>query len=334
MTRFFVLLTALAALLLPQSLFGQDRPRQNPGELFDRLDANKDGVVTKDEVGEERAALFDRVLRGGDKDKDGKLTKEEFTAGLAPARPNRPEGDRPGARPGDAPQRPEFNPEQLFGRLDANGDGKVTKEEAERQPFAARLFERADADKDGVVTKEEFQKAAPPAVIAPPGGPAPEGALFRALDANGDGKIGADELEAAAANLKKLDRNGDGTITREEVAPRGRPGAPLDPAALRAQAERRLKEADKNGDGKISKEEAPEQLQGIFDRIDGNKDGFIDLEEMRAMAERFPGRRPDGARPDAPRDSNRRPEGRPGADKPGEKKAAEGEKKAAEGDKK
>jgi hypothetical protein len=43
---------------------------------------------------------------------------------------------------------------------------------------------------------------------------------------------------------------------------------------------------DKNGDKKVSKEEAPEQLQNAFERIDTNKDGFIDSKEAAAAAAR------------------------------------------------
>jgi collagen type III alpha len=44
---------------------------------------------------------------------------------------------------------------------------------------------------------------------------------------------------------------------------------------------------DKNGDGKVSRDEIPEQMQGFFDRMDANKDGFIDKAEIEAMRARF-----------------------------------------------
>jgi hypothetical protein len=43
---------------------------------------------------------------------------------------------------------------------------------------------------------------------------------------------------------------------------------------------------DKDGDGKVSKEEAPPTMQGFFDRLDANSDGFIDKEEADAMMRR------------------------------------------------
>ncbi len=48
-----------------------------------------------------------------------------------------------------------------------------------------------------------------------------------------------------------------------------------------------LMQSDKNGDGKISRDELPEPMQGMFDRMDANSDGFIDKAEISAMRARF-----------------------------------------------
>lgn len=68
-----------------------------------------------------------------------------------------------------------------------------------------------------------------------PGGPGggqgmrrmmPQPALVKAIDANNDGVIDADEIAGASAALKKLDKNGDGKLTRDEYMgkpPGGRP---------------------------------------------------------------------------------------------------------------
>jgi hypothetical protein len=45
----------------------------------------------------------------------------------------------------------------------------------------------------------------------------PVPAIFRALDANHDGVIDADEIANASAVLKTLDKNGDGKITLQEA---------------------------------------------------------------------------------------------------------------------
>ena len=68
----------------------------------------------------------------------------------------------------------------------------------------------------------------PPGQDGPgPGGPGGQGGpgmrphppiplIVKALDANGDGVIDADEIANASAALKKLDKNGDGKLTRDE----------------------------------------------------------------------------------------------------------------------
>lgn len=60
-----------------------------------------------------------------------------------------------------------------------------------------------------------------------------------------------------------------------------------------------LMELDKDGDGKISRQEAPERMQGFFDMLDTNKDGFLDKAEIAAMRARFQRARP-GLPPGAP----------------------------------
>src|SRR4051812_50115503 len=57
---------------------------QDAADLFSKLDVNKDGYVTPDEVQESQKALYERMLRNADKDGDKKLSREEFVAGLQP----------------------------------------------------------------------------------------------------------------------------------------------------------------------------------------------------------------------------------------------------------
>ena len=50
--------------------------------------------------------------------------------------------------------------EQRFKRADANGDGRLTRAEAEKgMPAVARNFDRIDANQDGVVTINELEAA-------------------------------------------------------------------------------------------------------------------------------------------------------------------------------
>jgi hypothetical protein len=48
---------------------------------------------------------------------------------------------------------------------------------------------------------------------------------------------------------------------------------------------KKLMAFDRNGDGKLDRSEVPERMQGLFDRADSNKDGFLTVEEIRTLAE-------------------------------------------------
>jgi Ca2+-binding EF-hand superfamily protein len=50
--------------------------------------------------------------------------------------------------------------EAAFSRADTNGDGKLTREEAERLPAIALRFDELDKDKDGFLSLEEFAAGA------------------------------------------------------------------------------------------------------------------------------------------------------------------------------
>lgn len=124
--------------------------------------------------------------------------------------------------------------------------------------------------------------------------------LFEALDTDGDGVISAEELQNAAASLKKLDRDGDGKLTREEVRPQfgqfgGRPGEGGPGGFGRGEGGppqfnvesfiARLMERDANKDGKLSAEELGERSARLLETGDKNGDGYLDAEELKAIAE-------------------------------------------------
>jgi Ca2+-binding EF-hand superfamily protein len=46
--------------------------------------------------------------------------------------------------------------EPSFSELDVNGDGRLSKEEAQADPRVAEAFEKADADLDGYLSLKEF----------------------------------------------------------------------------------------------------------------------------------------------------------------------------------
>jgi len=73
------------------------------------------------------------------------------------------DGDKP-RKPGEGkPGEGKRNPEEMFKKLDSNGDGAVSKDEYLAAPFAQKdkamaekRFGAQDKDKDGKLSKEEF----------------------------------------------------------------------------------------------------------------------------------------------------------------------------------
>ena len=100
------------------------------------------------------------------------------------------------------------------------------------------------------------------------------------------------EFQQLLKNRPELkERLESGEISKDRIMQRLRLGRQRrrDPAAAGARAAggrgggrgwSRLKESDSDGDGKISKDEAPENIKRFFDRMDKNRDGFIEQSEV------------------------------------------------------
>jgi autotransporter-associated beta strand protein len=91
------LATALAVVALPLYAAAQDGKapeRPDPQRMFNRLDANHDGVITKDEVPAGMPERLKNLLLRADRDHDGKITKREFMAAVA-ARHEEPKREGP-----------------------------------------------------------------------------------------------------------------------------------------------------------------------------------------------------------------------------------------------
>lgn len=105
-------------------------------ELFDSVDADKDGKVTYAELEAHRKAEFDAA----DTNKDGSLTADELSA-RALARFQEKLAERTQA---------------MLDNMDNDGSGGLSQNEMGEGP-GMRNFARIDADNDGFVTKEEIQ---------------------------------------------------------------------------------------------------------------------------------------------------------------------------------
>ena len=141
--------------------------------------------------------------------------------------------------------------------LDRDGDGTLTKEEADRGSLpvmvraatgGAAALPRADLDtnpKDGKVSLEELADVLRPALgpfRVQVGRVAVErnDALFNHLDRNKDGTLTKDELAAAVTSLHRFDLDGDELIDPNELEPFSNPIAAMneDQTAARASSRR------------------------------------------------------------------------------------------------
>lgn len=130
---------------------------------FDRLDADRDGRVTANEMrqvrqarrGERQVRQFDRL----DANRDGMLSRAEFG------------------------QRQALRAERLEGRAERRGDRRAQRGLARAERRAARLFGH-----DGAITREEFRARALQ--------------RFERLDANRDGTVTLAERQAMRQHLR------------------------------------------------------------------------------------------------------------------------------------
>ena len=208
----------------------------------------------------------------------------------------------------DQGHRGQFDPAAWFAKCDANGDGKVTRDEFRGND---EMFARLDANDDQAITEDELgdmhaqagQGDRPGARAGGEGGqrggdPAQRWQMMlQRFDQNADGQLTADEFQGPERVFKLLDQNADGAVTADEAdrfhAGQGERGADGERRGFSFEA--LLQNADKDGDGKISAEEWPGRPE-MFQRLDPDGDGFMTAEEAAQLQQQMPQQR--GDRPD------------------------------------
>lgn len=344
----------LTGIVLTWSIAATAQDGEKAANLFKQLDKNNDGKVVADEVSEDQARFFERLVRLGDADKDGELTQAEFTKATSETVDAAPAGRNPAGadrRPGNTEGR-QFEAAEFFKRLDKNGDGKLAKSELPEQ-FAERLapaFEKLGKD---ALTLQEFQqlrqgmeRAGAGQTGGRPGQLGNPEETFKRLDTNGDGKLTVDEApdqgrRMVAAILERSGKGRDGSLTMQEfqtavtqfnrAQQNGRPDGgdkrpegdrPIQDGAMRRPGDGDrptnggpafLRILDTNHDGRLTRDELAKAVV-LLERLDQNHDGALDGRELFGPPPGSQGSM-DQPRQSGGRDSSDRPR-RPESDQP------------------
>ncbi|MGY6551553.1 MAG: hypothetical protein ACXIT4_06600 [Erythrobacter sp.] len=130
----------------------RDQMMAAANERFDRLDTNNDGVLDAGEI----AAAQEKMQERRAKMREARAARSETAGDEARQGKRERRAERMGAGSGDAAGKWQGRGGQRtswLARMDADGDGTITREEFLAP--ALKRFDRADADGDGVVTAEE-----------------------------------------------------------------------------------------------------------------------------------------------------------------------------------
>ena len=161
MKRKIIIGSLIAALSVPALALadtGGPEKGTHKGDIFERLDTNKDGQISFEEMTVKSTERFQKL----DADGNGSISVEEMTAGK----------------------------KEFFNKLDTDGNGLISPEEAKafhelkremkKAEHDARLMKYLDTDGNGIISKEEYEAISIK--------------RFEGADTNGDGTISADEV--------------------------------------------------------------------------------------------------------------------------------------------
>jgi Ca2+-binding EF-hand superfamily protein len=234
-----ILWAAAAALALPLAVSAQRAPEIR----FQAMDANHDGVITRDEW---RGS--DRSFRNHDWNGDGRLSGDEVRPG---ARRNARWDDRD--IEDSIEQEPDWTPAG-FRSLDHNNDRRLARNEWHAMP---ELFTRLDRNRDGFLSEAEYTG----------NDDDDREDRFIDLDQNRDGRVSRSEWHGSVAVFDALDANRDGVLTRNEAVGTTAAGPQDD-----------FRSVDVNNDGFVTPNEW-HWNRAAFDRLDTNHDARLARQE-------------------------------------------------------
>lgn len=228
----------------------------NAGIVFDQIDANQDGSLSRDEF----MAAYERT---------GALRRPMLGAGPPPPAGNGPlnqgaPGETWGQRPrgnmmGQGGQGGQFAPPRGAPmRQQGQGPSGTGQRQFRGRPQPGVSLADLDVNGDGVVTSTEV--------------PERYQRVFQQIDANGDGQITEQELAAGAEAPQ-------GGQYRQGMGGSGQGRGPGS-AVRDIQPEVFFQRFDKNQDGKLVSSEVPGPFQEYFHQSDADNNGVVTKEEL------------------------------------------------------
>jgi Ca2+-binding EF-hand superfamily protein len=141
MKRNLIIGSMIVAIALPTAVLAAkdgSKGHHSSKNMFEQLDANKDGEVSLEEMTLKTTEKFQKL----DKDRNGTVSIEEMSV----------------------------RQKEFFTKLDTDGSGTISQDEAKafrkmkremrQERRAERLMERFDTNKDGKISREEYQAIA------------------------------------------------------------------------------------------------------------------------------------------------------------------------------
>jgi Ca2+-binding EF-hand superfamily protein len=253
----------VAVFALAGSSYGEEPKPPATANFFERLDTNSDGKVSIAEAPEQGKMLVEFLLRQSGKKNTDQLDRVDFMRLTA----------SPVYRPTDGKTQ-----EKAVAAAIGAGDVQTAPENCPACAMgltAEFVFKRLDVDEDKLVTVAEFMRS--------PGMQDMSKAreVVGRLDKSGDEKLSWKELEAAyKARHAKCKQPDPATIAANGA--QARPDGRGDGNRF---AQVFILRSDQDGDGKISKKEFRGPSFG-FDRMDKNKNGFIEADELGELHQR------------------------------------------------
>jgi Ca2+-binding EF-hand superfamily protein len=242
-----------------------EEDEREANELLQRMDRNRDGVLSGSEI----SSRFSGNPLDFDRNRDGKLTARELAVRYARRREGREEARRDDGRRRDDRGRDE--PVEIPDVFNGRKSYRVTTSRQLPEGLPG-FFTDKDADGDGQVSMAEFAEEWSDEVLKE----------FFASDLNRDGVITADEALRAVEMPGVSEFASTASSSSPAPSPGGgtaaaAPSGPIDEKYLKV-GQRIVGKYDKNNDAALTASEWEKMLMSPAD-ADANRDGKVTVEE-------------------------------------------------------